>query len=255
MVALPVHLVGTENPCTRVFRSGVSRARYFNPGTGRLWTMDTAEGDQEDPLSLHKYLYCQADPVNYTDASGKAAVMKVIFADKTSDYKFSAHLSDLVKELQSAKYSGVLIDQLYLKGHGEKKAFFMVGGGRLSPSTYGWGSAEYFEVRPNNHIMTQSNDDLTQDFLDAVGSGSLIVLDGCETGRGDDNIAQKMSVVLPNVTVVGGSGWAQFGGVVGSSHALGAKNYYVNGKKANHTRLFSGGDYRLRLIGSHLCFS
>jgi RHS repeat-associated protein len=46
------------------------RARYFNPGTGRFWTMDSFEGSQADPLSLHKYSYCQANPVNGTDPTG-----------------------------------------------------------------------------------------------------------------------------------------------------------------------------------------
>src|SRR5208283_921378 len=46
------------------------RARTYNPGTGRFPTMDTYEGDNEDPLSLHKYLYCQADPVDNTDPLG-----------------------------------------------------------------------------------------------------------------------------------------------------------------------------------------
>ena len=47
-----------------------NRARYWNTGTGRFWTMDTYAGNNEDPLSLHKYLYCQADPVNRVDPSG-----------------------------------------------------------------------------------------------------------------------------------------------------------------------------------------
>jgi RHS repeat-associated protein len=47
-----------------------NRARYLNPDTGRFWTMDTFAGDNEDPLSLHKYLYCQGNPVNNTDPSG-----------------------------------------------------------------------------------------------------------------------------------------------------------------------------------------
>jgi RHS repeat-associated protein len=50
-----------------------NRARYLNPDTGRFWTVDTTEGDQEAPLSLHKYLYAQADPVDMTDPSGNAA--------------------------------------------------------------------------------------------------------------------------------------------------------------------------------------
>ena len=34
-------------------------------------TSDTDEGDKEDPLSLHKYLYCKANPVDLTDPSGQ----------------------------------------------------------------------------------------------------------------------------------------------------------------------------------------
>jgi hypothetical protein len=43
---------------------------YLNPNTGRFWTMDSYEGDNEDPLSLHKYLYCHGNPVNGIDPSG-----------------------------------------------------------------------------------------------------------------------------------------------------------------------------------------
>ena len=46
------------------------RARYMAPNTGRFWTMDTDEGDQADPLSLHKYLYAEDDPVDHLDPSG-----------------------------------------------------------------------------------------------------------------------------------------------------------------------------------------
>ncbi len=46
------------------------RARYYQPQTGRFWTMDSWEGTQTEPLSLHKYLYAHADPVNGTDPRG-----------------------------------------------------------------------------------------------------------------------------------------------------------------------------------------
>jgi hypothetical protein len=48
----------------------VARARYMNPETGRFQPMDSYEGTQADPLSLHKYLYAHADPVNNVDPSG-----------------------------------------------------------------------------------------------------------------------------------------------------------------------------------------
>jgi len=46
------------------------RARYLNPATGRFWSMDSYEGSQFDPASLHKYNYCHGNPVNGVDPSG-----------------------------------------------------------------------------------------------------------------------------------------------------------------------------------------
>jgi RHS repeat-associated protein len=46
------------------------RARYMNPGTGRFTIMDSFAGDRQAPLSLHKYLYASANPVNRSDPSG-----------------------------------------------------------------------------------------------------------------------------------------------------------------------------------------
>ena len=46
------------------------RARYLNTGTGRFWTRDSFAGNNSDPVSLHKFLYANADPVNRADPSG-----------------------------------------------------------------------------------------------------------------------------------------------------------------------------------------
>ncbi|MDR0604678.1 MAG: hypothetical protein LBG80_10285, partial [Bacteroidales bacterium] len=46
------------------------RARYYNPATGRFNRLDPFFGNINDPLSLHKYLYSHADPVNGVDPSG-----------------------------------------------------------------------------------------------------------------------------------------------------------------------------------------
>jgi RHS repeat-associated protein len=47
------------------------RARYYKNGTGRFATMDSFEGNNEDALSLHKYLYAADNPVNNIDPSGE----------------------------------------------------------------------------------------------------------------------------------------------------------------------------------------
>lgn len=47
------------------------RARYMDPGTGRFLNMDTYEGANFDPVTLHKYLYGDGNPVNRVDPSGR----------------------------------------------------------------------------------------------------------------------------------------------------------------------------------------
>jgi RHS repeat-associated protein len=47
-----------------------NRARYLNTTTGRFWSMDSYEGDKQQPSSLQKYLYVYADPVDNVDPCG-----------------------------------------------------------------------------------------------------------------------------------------------------------------------------------------
>jgi len=54
------------------------RARWMNPATGRFWSQDSYEGDGYDPITLHKYLYANVDPVNGIDPSGHVTVMEAL---------------------------------------------------------------------------------------------------------------------------------------------------------------------------------
>jgi RHS repeat-associated protein len=49
-----------------------NRARYLCNDIGRFMSRDGDYGNNEDPLSLHKYLYAQDDPVDNTDPTGHA---------------------------------------------------------------------------------------------------------------------------------------------------------------------------------------
>ena len=46
------------------------RARYMDTSTGRFISQDTYAGSTADPISLHKYLYANSNPVMYSDPSG-----------------------------------------------------------------------------------------------------------------------------------------------------------------------------------------
>jgi len=73
-----------------------SHARWMNANTGRFQTMDSFEGDQVDPLSLHKYLYCSANPLNIIDPSGHDGDLVSLQVTMTEDMKVAADVATSV---------------------------------------------------------------------------------------------------------------------------------------------------------------
>ena len=45
--------------------------RQYDPVLGRFTSRDPVEGNYEEPMTLHKYLYCLNDPINHTDPNGQ----------------------------------------------------------------------------------------------------------------------------------------------------------------------------------------
>ena len=56
------------------------RERYYDAGIGRFTRRDTYEGSIFDPITLHKYLYGNADPVNGIDPSGLLTLQEAILS-------------------------------------------------------------------------------------------------------------------------------------------------------------------------------
>jgi RHS repeat-associated protein len=53
------------------------RQRFYDPSNGRFGRMDNYEGRQNEPITLHKYLYANNNPVLLTDPSGQFSMMEV----------------------------------------------------------------------------------------------------------------------------------------------------------------------------------
>ena len=53
------------------------RARYYAPTTGRFTQMDTYAGNNPDPVTLHKYLYANANPVDNIDPTGQYSMLSM----------------------------------------------------------------------------------------------------------------------------------------------------------------------------------
>src|SRR5262249_7717217 len=54
------------------------RARYYNPSSGRFNARDNFAGINFDPQSLHKYQYCNANPVDELDPSGNETLVELM---------------------------------------------------------------------------------------------------------------------------------------------------------------------------------
>lgn len=52
--------------------------RYYDPGVGRFNGLDPFAGNVLEPLSLHKYLYTEGDPVNGIDPTGQWTTSQVL---------------------------------------------------------------------------------------------------------------------------------------------------------------------------------
>lgn len=60
------------------------RARYMDMTRGRFWSMDAWEGARLESSGLHKYLYCEAEPVNGVDPSGQTTLTDLSIASNES---------------------------------------------------------------------------------------------------------------------------------------------------------------------------
>ena len=50
------------------------RARQYDPTMMRFTSQDPVRGDRQEPLTLHRYLYCVNDPIDRVDPSGEFAI-------------------------------------------------------------------------------------------------------------------------------------------------------------------------------------
>lgn len=54
------------------------RARYYQPRIGRFLTTDPIEGFVIEPITLHRYVYGNANPVNLIDPSGTICINEML---------------------------------------------------------------------------------------------------------------------------------------------------------------------------------
>ncbi|PPT09008.1 hypothetical protein CKA32_005878 [Geitlerinema sp. FC II] len=86
------------------------RQRFYDAGVGRFTRRDTYEGRIGEPVTLHKYLYGNANPVNFVDPSGLSA----LFAFSSTSLSISQQMGAILIATAGIGYS---ISQIRVGGY------------------------------------------------------------------------------------------------------------------------------------------
>ncbi len=81
------------------------RARNYNQTNGRFVSADAWHGSMGDPITLHKYLYANANPVMYSDPSGHMSIahMSANISMRTLLNAFSRRITVLINTMEKAQ--------------------------------------------------------------------------------------------------------------------------------------------------------
>ena len=83
----PYGFQGEEQDATGLY---YLRARYMDPAAGTFTTMDTYGGSLSDPMSLHKYLFANSNPVMYSDPSGHFSLVEFELSEAIDEILMSS---------------------------------------------------------------------------------------------------------------------------------------------------------------------
>ncbi|MFR2989316.1 MAG: RHS repeat-associated core domain-containing protein, partial [Faecalibacillus sp.] len=94
---------------------------YYNPEDARFITQDTYRGEKDKPETLHLYVYCANNPINYVDPSGhNPAVIILPWALGLAKAALAALITVVIG---GATY--VLVSQIQERARNKKPGYYM----------------------------------------------------------------------------------------------------------------------------------
>jgi RHS repeat-associated protein len=147
-----------------------NRARWMDPEVGRFLSVDPLTGDPQSPLSLHRYLYGNANPVLYSDPSGYFSLKDALVTASV----ISVVSSIAVPKLIGYKRDIGCTDRFELNfgyGAGAGKTF------DVGPYI-GYMTAEIVELPPSNRGFIKRRHTWYNVFMYGLGFGSGVTFEG-----------------------------------------------------------------------------
>ncbi|HVU83752.1 MAG TPA: RHS repeat-associated core domain-containing protein, partial [Puia sp.] len=132
------------------------RARWMNPGIGRFQTMDSFEGAQDDPSSLHKYIFGSDNPEDKIDPLGTDDMFSVSASEPKLFWsvRIASRLELLPPNLVDDQVVGMLMGEAHggsaggCDDHYEKLAMAVYLSNRI------YNNVVYLSKHPNAHRPT-----------------------------------------------------------------------------------------------------
>lgn len=193
--------------------SQASRARDYNANIGRFTTMDTFEGDQQDPQSLHKYVYAANNPINRSDPSGYD------YGDSDINMRSIGNLLSTIGAVETAETGlGVFSPERTVTVQSYIAAPYIVGpGGLFAGDNHG----------PTPHPSSNYRTTSTESFYDYLaGTG------GAGSVKSDTGTTIELSPLIPGAVM---TGKASAAGLTGSETYVssGVARVTMNGSASN----------------------
>ena len=117
------------------------RQRFYAQSTGRFSRRDSYEGTLETPLSLHKYLYTHANPVNGIDPTGFLLTMADVAQRNVLEKSLQAQtIPKYVKYVQTAGKVSLTVVSAFAKAYVKAQAATTVLSRMFKIPTIVWGS-------------------------------------------------------------------------------------------------------------------
>ena len=155
------------------------RARYMNPATGTFITMDEYAGSVFEPVSLHEYLYANANPVMNSDPTGYFTLMETTAANAIADtlYKtYTASMTGVFNGLMNALIANLSgctqeeVQNAFTRGFFDG---FMMGGGYAALAQLA-GCIPLFKLLVSAFDIWSAAGDLKAG-IDAYGEGDILL--------------------------------------------------------------------------------
>jgi hypothetical protein len=160
--------------------------------------MDTDEGDQEDPQSLHKYLYCDGNVINKIDPLGLYVAVITSDGERTV---VPNNAAALFVELKLVNKLHKHVAALIIAGHGGPR-FITLDAAQDYQMTAAGPSVTLIDGSSTPNKSWEIAGLLHQ----VLSPSARILLRACDTASGVGNIAEDMSSLFPTATVVGYNG-------------------------------------------------